>query len=306
MRRLGGLGNLDVWYSHMDVAQLLADLSTQAAKTGSKQDKSMAARATKTVAKAQTRDSLQALDKLTTVVDGQRRIISDPPLVVPLAELLPDRQQHELLDELHQLLRRYRKSLQTDRRHLLEQFEMVDVARKVVGVGSVGTRAWIILLTGVDGDDALFLQAKEAEASVLEEFVAPSEFHNHGERVVAGQHLMQASSDIFLGWERVEGLDGVKRDFYLRQLRDWKGSFDTEAMIPAGLVKYAAVCAQALARAHARSGDRVAIASYLGAGDTFDQAIAAFAETYADQNQRDYDTFQKAVADGRIHVETGL
>jgi uncharacterized protein (DUF2252 family) len=306
MRRLAGLRNLDVWYSHMDVGKLLNDLDTQATTSGSKQERTMASRVLKTATKARTKDSLQALEKLTTVVDGQRRIISDPPIVVPAVELFADRERNELLDQMHGLVRRYRKSLQPDRRHLLEQFEMVDIARKVVGVGSVGTRAWIILFAGIDGDDPLFLQAKQAEASVLEEFVGDSTHRNHGQRVVAGQHLMQASSDIFLGWERVEGDDGIKRDYYIRQLRDWKGSFEAEGMIPAGLIRYSSVCALALARAHARSGDRVAIASYLGAAPSFDQAIAAFAESYADQNQRDYDAFQKAVADGRIQAETGI
>ncbi len=307
MRRLAGLGNLDVWYSSTDVQRLLADLQAQAERTGSKRDRALASRATTAAAKAQTRDSHQALEKLTVVRDGQRRILSQPPLIVPLAELLPDRdQRRDLHHELHQLLRRYRASLQPDRRHLLEQFEMVDLAHKVVGVGSVGTRAWIILLLGVDGDDPLFLQAKEAGPSVLEEFVGRSVWHNHGQRVVAGQHLMQAASDIFLGWERVEGLDGVTRDFYIRQLRDWKGSLDPATMVPAGLIRYAALCAQTLARAHARSGDRVAIAAYLGSSKEFDHAIAAFAETYADQNQRDYDALGRAVDDGRIHAETGL
>jgi hypothetical protein len=182
----------------------------------------------------------------------------------------------------------------------------VQVARKVVGVGSVGTRAWILLLLGRDGDDPLFLQAKEAEASVLEEFVGKSGYPTHGERVVAGQHLMQAASDIFLGWDQAEGVDGVTRDYYLRQLRDWKGSFEIEGMIPPGLHTYGGVCAQALARAHARSGDRIAIATYLGSGTTFDEAIGQFAEAYADQNQRDFEALQKAVTSGRVRAETGL
>jgi uncharacterized protein (DUF2252 family) len=180
------------------------------------------------------------------------------------------------------------------------------VARKVVGVGSVGTRAWILLLVGRDNDDPLFLQAKEAEASVLEEFVGKSGYANHGERVVAGQHLMQAASDIFLGWQQTQGPDGVTRDYYVRQLRDWKGSFEVEGSIPPGLTKYAEVCAQALARAHARSGDRIAIASYLGSGPSFDRAISEFAEAYADQNQRDYEALKQAAASGRIQVESGL
>jgi hypothetical protein len=306
MNRLAGLSNLDVWYSRIDVAQLLADLEAQADSTRSKADKRMASRTGKVVAKARTRDNMQALDKLTEVVDGQRRIISDPPLIVPAEELFPQIESDALLEWLHRLLRSYRRSLQTDRRHLIEQFELLELARKVVGVGSVGTRAWILLLVGRDTDDPFFLQAKEAEPSVLEEFVGKSRYANHGERVVAGQHLMQAASDIFLGWQRTEGVDGVTRDYYLRQLRDWKGAFDIEGAIPAGLVKYGSVCAQALARAHARSGDRIAIAAYLGTGTTFDQAIAEFAETYADQNQRDYEALQQAVASGRVKAETGL
>ena len=180
------------------------------------------------------------------------------------------------------------------------------IARKVVGVGSVGTRAWVLLLVGSDGTDPLLLQAKEAQASVLEQFVGKSRYANQGERVVAGQHLMQASSDIFLGWDRVEGLDGVQRDFYLRQLRDWKGSADTDRMVPQGMAVYGRLCGWTLARAHARSGDRIAIAAYLGSGTSFDNAVASFAETYADQNERDYDALKQAAADGRIKVESGL
>ncbi len=306
MTQLAGMSTLDVWYSHIDVAQMLADLQAAAAKSRSKTDRQMAARTQKTMDKARTRDSTQALDKLTTVVDGQRRIVSDPPLIVPAEELLPELESAALLELLHQLLRHYRRSLQTDRRHLLEEFELRQIARKVVGVGSVGTRAWILLLLGRDNDDPLFLQAKEAEASVLEEFVGRSGYATHGERVVAGQHLMQAASDIFLGYQQATGPDGATRDYYLRQLRDWKGSFEVEDSIPQGLTKYVGVCAQALARAHARSGDRIAIASYLGSGTTFDRAIGEFAETYAEQNERDYEALQRAAAGGRIQVESGL
>ena len=306
MRRLASKSTLDVWYSRIDVASLLADLQATASTTGSKTDRLMAARTAKLVSKARTRDSLQALDKLTHLVDGQRRIISDPPLIVPVEEVFPQLVSDTLIDDLHQLLRKYRRSLQTDRRHLLEEFRLVQVARKVVGVGSVGTRAWILLLVGRDANDVLFLQAKEAEASVLEEFVGKSGYATHGERVVAGQHLMQSASDIFLGYEQVRDPQGVTRDFYVRQLRDWKGSFEVEGSIPPGLTKYAGICAQALARAHARSGDRIAIASYLGTGPTFDRAIATFAGSYADQNQRDYEALKAAAASGRITVESGL
>ena len=310
MRQLAESGNLDVWYSKVDIEAIIAGLSARAAsatsKAKSRRDEQMAAKASSIVAKSRTKDSLQALAKLTTVVDGRRRIISDPPLVVPLAELFDQQEIDRLLEQLHGLVRSYRRTLQSDRRHLLEDFELVDVARKVVGVGSVGTRAWILLLQGRDGDDPLFLQAKEAEASVLEEFVGKSNYANHGERVVTGQHLMQAASDIFLGWQRVEGTDGISRDFYLRQLRDWKGSFDVEGALPKGVTIYSGVCAQALARAHARSGDRIAIAAYLGNSSTFDDALVEFAETYADQNERDYGALQKAVADGRVKAESGL
>ena len=306
MIRLAEMTTLDVWYSHIDVAALLEDLRVNAGASKSKADRHMASRTEKAVAKARTKDNLDALDKLTHVVDGQRRIISDPPLLVPVDELFPELQRRTFTDDIHQMLRKYRHSLQTDRRHLLEQYQMVQIARKVVGVGSVGTRAWILLLVGQGSDDVLFLQAKEAQASVLEEFVGRSGFANHGERVVAGQHVMQAASDIFLGYEQVEGFDGVTRDYYVRQLRDWKGSFSVEGSIPVGLAKYVGVCAQALARAHARSGDRIAIASYLGSGSSFERAIADFAQTYADQNQRDFEALQQAAASGRIRVETGL
>jgi hypothetical protein len=306
MVRLAGLSTMDVWYSHIDVAGLLSELEATAGRTGSKADKRMAARTAKIITKARARDSLQALNKLTRVVNGQLKFVSDPPLVVPSEELFPQNVSDALSESFHQLIRGYRHSLQTDRRHLLEQFQFIQIARKVVGVGSVGTRAWILLLVGKDSGDPLILQAKEAEASVLEDFVGKSGYANHGARVVAGQHLMQASSDIFLGYEKVQSPDGVKRDFYLRQLRDWKGSFEIEGAIPQGLTKYASVCAQALARAHARSGDRIGIASYLGSGPTFDRALVEFATSYADQNERDYEALQKAAAAGRITVESGL
>ena len=306
MARLAGLSTLEVWYSHIDVAGLLAELEAAAGKTGSRAAKHMAARTEQIIVKARTRDSLQALGKLATVVDGRLRIVSDPPLIVPTEELFSQEVSDELRESFHQLVRGYRHSLQSDRRHLLEEFQFVQIARKVVGVGSVGTRAWILLMVGLGNEDPLFLQAKEAEASVLEEFVGKSGYANHGARVVAGQHLMQAASDIFLGHQSFEGPDGVSRDFYLRQLRDWKGSFEIEGSIPPGLTKYVGVCAQALARAHARSGDRVAIASYLGNGPTFDLALAEFAATYADQNERDYEALRRAASTGRVVVESVL
>jgi uncharacterized protein (DUF2252 family) len=310
MTSLAGMRDLDVWYSRMDISKVLDDLGDELGLTGPKKpDKTMSkvkARADKQLAKARTRDSLQALEKLTEVVDGERRFVSDPPLLVPVEELISEAESAELTRRMHGLIGSYSHTLQSDRRHLLEQFRFLSIARKVVGVGSVGTRAWVLLLVGSDGQDPLLLQAKEAQESVLARFVGQSRYTNQGERVVAGQHLMQASSDIFLGWDQVEGIDGVQRDFYIRQLRDWKGSADTEVMIPSGMSIYGRLCGWTLARAHARSGDRIAIAAYLGSGKTFDHAVAAFAETYADQNERDYDALQQAAADGRVTVESGL
>ena len=229
----------------------------------------------KALAKARTRDSMSAFSKLTEVVDGLVRITNQAPLIVPIVDLVPGRERAEMFEGLRQLLRTYRDTLAFDRRVLLDQFELADFARKVVGVGSVGTRAWIALMLGRDGQDPLFLQVKEAEASVLEGYLEPSEFANHGQRVVTGQRLMQATSDIFLGWLGVEaGIDGPARDFYVRQLRDWKGSAEIERMIPSGMTAYGRLCGWTLARAHARSGDRIAIAAYLGRGTTFDRAHA--------------------------------
>jgi len=293
------LGNLDVWYSKMAVQEGLPQLRAALDKQSMKS-------AEKMVEKAKTRDSLQAFEKLTHEVGGQRQIISDPPLLVPIEELLPPAEATRFSEMFHDLLRTYRRTLLGDRRHLLEDFQFTHIARKVVGVGSVGTRAWIILMLGRDGGDPLFLQAKEAQASVVEPYVGKSKYANAGQRVVEGQRLMQAASDIFLGWERVEGMDSVKRDFYIRQLRDWKGSWPPEGMTPAAMTVYGQVCAQALARAHARSGDRIAIASYLGKGDQFDRAIATFAEKYADQNERDFEALQAAAKKKRIPVESGI
>jgi uncharacterized protein (DUF2252 family) len=306
MRQMATMSNLEVWYSHVDASELVASLESQAAASGSKKQARMAATATKLVAKAQTKDSHRALDKLTHVVDGQRRIISDPPLIVPLEELFPEVEFEQVEKMFRDLLRRYRQSLSTDRRHLLEEYRFSQIARKVVGVGSVGTRAWIVLLHGASQEDVVFLQAKEADASVLERFTKKSHFGNHGARVVAGQRLMQAASDIFLGWQRTDGIDGVSRDYYVRQLQDWKGSIDTDTMIPEGLEAYGRLCALTLARAHARSGDRFAMASYLGNNATFEKALAKFAESYADQNERDYETFAGACKTGRLHAEEGI
>ncbi len=301
MRSFAAMTNLDVWYAHVDVDQLRADLDAQLTLRQRK-------RLDQGIAKARTRDSMREVTKLTQVVDGRPRIISDPPLLVPVDELLPgDADRTAFIGQLGSLISQYRRTLETDRRYLLEQFEPCDMARKVVGVGSVGTRCWIILMLGRDAADPLFLQIKEAEKSVLSRFVGASKFTNQGQRVVAGQRLMQAASDIFLGWQRTQaGFDGKVRDFYVRQLRDWKFSLDIATMIPAGVRAYGQVCGWTLARAHARSGDRIAIAAYLGASDVFDRAVAQFASLYADQNERDYQALAEAAASGRITAEHGL
>jgi len=300
MREFASMRNLDVWYSRLQVRQGLPELQALLSKKSLKE-------AQRLVDKARTKDNIQAFDKLTHVVDGEPRIVSDPPLIVPIEEILNADQAPTFVERFHDLLRTYRRSLLGDRRHLLEGFRFVHMAHKVVGVGSVGTRAWIILMLGRDDADPLFLQAKEAQASVLAPFVGKSRFTNQGERVVEGQRLMQAVSDIFLGWERAEGLsEGGKRDFYIRQLRDWKGSWPPEAMDRRVMSAYGRMCARTLARAHARSGDRIAIAAYLGASHVFDRSIAGFAEAYADQNERDYQALKYAVASGRVVATTGV
>lgn len=306
MRLMAMLTNLEVWYSRVEVETIVEALQRDAATTGSKAEQHMATTATKLVAKARTKDSMKALDKLTYVVDGERHIVSDPPLIVPVEELYPETESTGLVELFHDVVRRYRQTLPTDRRHLLEQFTVSQMARKVVGVGSVGTRAWILLLHGPRHEDVLFLQAKEAEASVLERFVKKSAYDNHGARVVAGQRLMQAASDIFLGWQRALGVDGVSRDYYIRQLQDWKGSVDPETAIPQGMKAYAELCGHSLARAHARSGDRIAMAAYLGSKPNFEKALVRFAEAYADQNERDYEAFVKACKSGRLQAEEGV
>ena len=300
MRNFAGMKNLDVWYARLDIENVLEEL-------GSQLTPKMVSRTGKALAKARTKDSMSAFSKLARVVDGEAKIVAEPPLIVPISELLEGDELDATLDGAKGLLGAYGQTLSYDRRDLFETFRLADFARKVVGVGSVGTRAWIALMLGLDGGDPLFLQLKEAEASVLEDFVAPSEFSNHGERVVAGQRLMQATSDIFLGWVHVPaGMDGKPRDFYGRQLKDWKGSAEIERMLPRGLSAYGRLCGWTLARAHARSGDRVGIAAYLGKGDTFDRAVLAFSRDYAEQNELDYKALTEAVASGRITAETGL
>ncbi len=296
MAEFASMRTFDLWYSRIDVDAAFASLAPQVSAKA-------VARAERTTAKARTKDSLAAFKKLTRVVDGEPRIVSDPPLIVPISELFTDDQA---IEAARHVIREYRRTLQGDRRHLLERFRLVDAARKVVGVGSVGTRAFIILFLGHDDDDPLFLQMKEAQASVLEPFLGKSAFRNHGQRVVEGQRLMQAASDTMLGWIRAKGIDGVERDYYLRQLWDAKGSAMIEVMEPKTMAAYAQLCGRALARAHARSGDAVAISAYLGTSDAFDRALASFAESYADQNERDYAALKAAVDSGRIEAQTGL
>jgi uncharacterized protein (DUF2252 family) len=301
MRDFARMTNLDVWYAHADMDRLVSDLNVQL-------DKRQRKLVSKGLTQARTRDSMQQLAKLTRVVDGQPRIISDPPLIVPIDEMLPSQMDRKaLVAQITELLSKYRRTLETDRRVLLEQFEFADMARKVVGVGSVGTRCWIVLMLGRDLADPLFLQVKEAEESALSHFVGASKYPNHGQRVVAGQRMMQASSDIFLGWQRNEGgFDGRPHDFYIRQLRDWKVSIDVQAMVPRNMQLYGHLCGWTLARAHARSGDRIAIAAYLGGSDVFDQAVSQFAVSYADQNERDFQALDQAVKEGQIKAETGV
>jgi hypothetical protein len=300
MREFAAMTNLSVWYARVEVESLLQERAAQFRRAAVK-------RTEKALAKARTRDSMSAFSKLTHMVDGHARIVDQSPLIVPLDTLVPGGDREALLGELRELLRSYLDTLEFDRRVLVDQFELSDFARKVVGVGSVGTRAWIALLLGHDSNDPLFLQMKEAEPSVLEEPLGASQFSNHGQRVVTGQRLMQAASDIFLGWLHVESpLDGQPRDFYGRQLKDWKGSAEIEQMLPEGMAAYGRLCGWTLARAHARSGDRLAIASYLGTGPGFDRAILGFSNAYADQNERDYQQLVEAVKSGRITAETGL
>jgi uncharacterized protein (DUF2252 family) len=294
MRGFASMRNIDVWYARIDVEPRLAELRGHL-------DQRRLRRIDRNLAKARSKDSLRALRRLTRETDGGTRIVSDPPLITPIEELTdaPDVEA-----QLQSVLDTYRETLSDDRRHLVSSYRYAHAARKVVGVGSVGTRAWIVLLLGGDPSDPLFLQAKEAGPSVLERYLGESSYDNHGRRVVEGQRLMQAASDIFLGWVTVEGIDGEERCFYVRQLWDGKGSADIERMSGRDLSTYASLCGEALARAHARSGERVAIASYLGKGDVFDEAMARFAESYADQNERDFERVSAAVESGEIRVET--
>jgi uncharacterized protein (DUF2252 family) len=299
MRNFASMRTLDLWYARVEVDELARSFSEQASSRDAK-------RLERDLAKARTKDSLKAFAKLTHVVDGQPRIVSDPPLIVPVDEL-PDAGRQEIAREaIERLIGDYRRTLSGDRRRLVERFRYVDAAHKVVGVGSVGTRAWIVLMLGRDVDDPLFLQAKEAGSSVLEPYVGKSAYSNRGQRVVEGQRLIQSGSDILLGWIREKNADGVAHDFYVRQLWDAKGSASVETMTQPNLADYGRLCGWTLAKAHARSGDPIAIAAYLGKSDVFDQALAGFAEAYADQNERDHAALDEAVKEGRVTAETGV
>ncbi|TMR04988.1 DUF2252 domain-containing protein [Actinomadura soli] len=296
MREFAGMRTLDIWYAQDD-ADDLGSIRTVHLSGGTRRRFSAA------TARARTRTNLQAFAKLTRLDGDRRRITPDPPLITPLGDLLPEAKEAELAGALRGLIEGYGRSLSSERRALLGRYRVADMARKVVGVGSVGTRCWIVLLLGRDDDDPLLLQAKEAGASVLAPHAGGSAYANQGERVVAGQRLMQAASDIFLGWQTVAGIDGRRRDFYVRQLRDWKGIARPETMTPEVMTVFGRLCGASLARAHARSGDPIAIAAYLGGGDVFDRALAEFAEAYADQNERDRDALAAAVRDGRVTAE---
>jgi uncharacterized protein (DUF2252 family) len=296
MRRFAAMRNVDVWYARLNIEKLLARWGSEASRRQRRQVEAA-------VAKAEHKDSLRALRKLTREVDGEPRIVSDPPLIIPVEELAPGAAGAAVATAIEEMLSTYRETLDRERRVLMEGYRYTHLARKVVGVGSVGTRAWIALLLGRDSDDPLFLQVKEAQPSVLEPFAAKSRFSHQGQRVVEGQRLMQAASDILLGWLTADGIDSRRRDYYVRQLWDWKESAELERMAPNDMATYGQLCGWTLARAHARSGDRIAIAAYLGGGDVFDRAMADFAESYADQNERDYAALVGAANAGRVPLQ---
>ena len=299
LREFAPMRDLDIWYSHLDGKAITQRWGDQASRK-------LTENFQKRVTKAQSKDHLAALSKLTVEVDGKLRFVDNPPLMVPAESLFTDVSSSRTVRNLYEALAQYRTTLSGDRQRLLEKYEFTDLARKVVGVGSVGTRCWVALFVGRDHGDPLFLQVKEAEAAVGEPFLGASEYTHHGRRVVEGQRLMQGASDIFLGWDSFRGDDGVTRDFYLRQLWDWKASADVDAMTPEALGIYAEVCGWTLARAHARSGDPIAMAAYLGTGDRFDRAMVDFASSYADQNQRDFESLTADIAAGRVRAETGV
>ena len=299
MRRFATMPDLAVWYARLDADEVIR-------RWGAEENGKTAKVVRRAAEKARAKDSMRALAKLTCRVDGELRIASDAPLVVRIEELVGPEDGRDVSEEIDRVLQAYRRTLSGGARHALAPYRLVDVARKVVGVGSVGTRAHIVLLLGRDASDPLFLQVKEAERSVLEPHAGTSRFAHHGRRVVEGQWLMQAASDIFLGWVTVPGIDGKRRDFYVRQLWDWKRSAEIELMTPDGMAGYAEMCGWTLARAHARSGDRIAIGAYLGNGDAFDRAMVRFARGYADQNERDHEALVGAIRDGTLPAERGV
>jgi uncharacterized protein (DUF2252 family) len=299
MREFAALRNLELWYSRLDVTRMLSHAGDQVSRRERTAFK-------RRIAGASAKDHLRAMSKLTARVDGQLRIVPRPPRIVPVEELFPATTSEAVEAEMRTMLRAYRRSLPVERRQLLEGYRYRHMARRVGGIGSVGTRTWIVLLTGRDVDDPLFLQVKQAGHSALEPYTGRSTARNHGQRVVQGQRLMQVDGDIFLGWLRAEGIDGTPRDYYVRQLWDWKIGAEVELMSPARLTVYGRLCAWTLARAHARTGDRIAIASYLGRGSAFDRAVADFAEAYAGQNERDHAALDDAVRAGRVAAERGV
>lgn len=299
MQELAGMSNLNIWHAVLDEAGVRR-------RWGQELRRHDLMQLDQRVAEARTRDNVRALERLTHRVDGRLQIVNSPPLVVRVEELVPADEHSRLEGVVRDYIRSYLKSLLIDRRRLVESYEQIDIARKVVGVGSVGTRAWIILLVGRDDADPLVLQLKEAQASVLERYLGPSKYANHGERVVNGQRSLQTTSDVLLGWERITEVDGVQRDFYVRQLWDWKVSADIETMTPRLLEFYGRMWAWVLAHAHARSGDGIAIAAYLGKNDAFARAIVEFSQAYADQNERDYKALAEAAKSGRIKAQTGV
>ena len=298
MREFAEMNEIDIWYAKTDASDVLATVKAQGKSR-------QVRRARKGIAKAQRKDHARAFEKLATRVEGTSRIAPDPPLITPIEDLVPDAEAEHVDAWIHHLVDEYRSNIAGGRRHLLDRYRYVHAARKVVGVGSVGTRAWVALMVGRDDGDALFLQCKQAERSVLEPFLGGSQYSNMGQRVVEGQWLVQAASDVFLGWLRSTGLDGQQHDFYVRQLWDWKYKADFDTMLPANFEIFAGLCGRTLARAHARSGDPIAIAAYLGAGDAFDKAVESFADAYADQTERDWEALRTAVKSGRLAAEPG-
>ena len=299
MTKFASMGHLDGWYARLETKQIVELMALEA---GARHVR----RAQRDLARAWAKDNALAFSKLTAIVAGERRFVSNPPLVLPLEEVLSGPELEQASKTIAAFLASYRTSLAPERRHLFDGYHFTHMARKVVGVGSVGTRAWIVLLLGRDDRDPLVLQLKEAQTSVLEPYIGSGSYENHGRRVVEGQRLMQAASDILLGWYRVKAFDGKVRDFYVRQLWDGKYSADIDTMDPVLLTSYARLCGWTLARAHARSGERIAIAAYLGRRAVFDEAVAEFAIRYADQNERDYAALQEAVASGRVSATVGV